>query len=67
MPWRCPACSIQIRHSDAEIAPRVGARYRCYACRLELALDAKTNRLVVPPLDVPANTRRAQKAPLTKR
>jgi predicted Zn finger-like uncharacterized protein len=50
MPWKCPACSTQIRHSDAEAAPRPGVVYRCSVCRLELVVDKETNRLVVVPL-----------------
>ncbi|HJZ72566.1 MAG TPA: hypothetical protein VKE51_12565 [Vicinamibacterales bacterium] len=47
MPWKCPACHIQIRHSDAEERPRVKSVYRCHVCRLELILDEVTNRLVL--------------------
>jgi predicted SprT family Zn-dependent metalloprotease len=50
MPWRCPACGIQIQHSEAETAPRPGVRYRCHVCRLELVLDGDGHKLTVPPL-----------------
>jgi DNA-directed RNA polymerase subunit RPC12/RpoP len=50
MPWKCPACSTQIRHSDAEPAPRPGVIYRCPVCRLELVVDERTTKLTVAPL-----------------
>jgi hypothetical protein len=50
MPWKCPACSTQIRHSDAEPAPRPGVIYRCPVCRLELVVEKGTNKLMVAPL-----------------
>jgi hypothetical protein len=50
MPWKCPACSTQIRHSDAEPAPRPGVIYRCPVCRLELVVDERTNKLTVAPI-----------------
>jgi hypothetical protein len=50
MPWKCPACSIQIHHLETESAPRLGVQYRCHVCRLELVLDAKSQRLVLAPL-----------------
>ena len=50
MPWRCPACGTQIRHSDTEDRPRAGGRYRCHICRLDLALDPTTDKLTVAPL-----------------
>lgn len=48
MPWRCPACEIQIRHSD--LKTRRGTRYRYHICRLKLMLDESANRLTVAPL-----------------
>lgn len=50
MPWRCPACQTQIRHSAGEDRPRTGVSYRCHVCRLELVLDADTQRLKVAPM-----------------
>ena len=50
MPWRCPACHIPIRHSELEDKPRLGVKYRCHICRLELQLDAHTQRLIVVPM-----------------
>jgi hypothetical protein len=50
MPWRCPACQIQIHHSDVEPKPRVSALYRCHICRMELTLDPKTDKLRVAPM-----------------
>jgi hypothetical protein len=51
MPWRCPACGIPIRHSEAELAPRLGVRYRCHVCRLELVVDPEDQKLTVPLVD----------------
>jgi hypothetical protein len=48
MPWKCPACETQIRH-DGDV-PQVSRVYRCHVCRLELTLDARTNKMAVPPL-----------------
>jgi hypothetical protein len=50
MPWRCPACQIPINHSDSEHQPRLGQRYRCHVCRLELVVDVITSKLTVAPL-----------------
>jgi len=33
-----------------EDRPRLGERYRCHICRLELTLDPTTNKLTVTPL-----------------
>ncbi len=50
MPWKCPACREQIRHSEAEERPRAGAQYRCHICRLDLVLDAQAEKLTVAPM-----------------
>ena len=50
MPWKCPACSEQIRHSQCEDQPRPGGIYRCHICRLELVLDLGSAKLTVAPL-----------------
>jgi hypothetical protein len=50
MPWKCPACGSQIRHSDLDDRPRLGERYRCHICRLDLKADPETKRLIVAPL-----------------
>lgn len=50
MPWTCPACSLAIKHSDQDANPRPGVVYRCHICRLELILDASSNKLVLAPL-----------------
>ncbi len=47
MPWRCPACHIQIRHNEREERPRAGMVYRCHVCRIELVLDAATEKLTL--------------------
>jgi hypothetical protein len=58
MPWRCPACRTQIRHSEVEDKPRLNTAYRCHICRLELVLDPDTQRLTVSPYDgEPRNVR----------
>jgi len=49
MPWRCPACQMQIRHSELEERPLTGHTYRCHICRLDLALDPETQKLTVAP------------------
>lgn len=49
MLWRCPACLVQIRHSELEERPLSGRTYRCHICRLDLALDAETQTLTVAP------------------
>ena len=51
MPWKCPACQEAIRHRPHEEKPRLGVRYRCPICRLELVLDPRTYQLIVAPLD----------------
>ena len=51
MPWKCPACSIEIIHIPIEEMPRPGHRYRCHICRLELVIDKDTNKLTVPRFD----------------
>lgn len=58
MPWKCPACDIQIRHSEIEDRPRSSSIYRCHICRLELVFDEKTGKLMVAPLppDTPNQT-----------
>jgi hypothetical protein len=58
MPWRCPACETPIQHSAVEDHPRPGIVYRCHICRLELVWDREANRLVVAPLDPPAELKR---------
>ncbi len=50
MPWRCPACHLPINHNEFEVKPRVGSKYRCHICRLELVLDDDADKLVVAPL-----------------
>ena len=50
MPWTCPACGVHIRHNEIDPAPRLGVVYRCPICRLELVLDASSNKLTVAPL-----------------
>jgi predicted Zn finger-like uncharacterized protein len=50
MVWKCPACGTQIRLLAAAAAPQAGVVYRCNVCRLELVVDEKTEKLIVPPL-----------------
>jgi len=40
---------MQIRHSELEARPQLGQIYRCHVCRLDLTLDAQTERLGVAP------------------
>jgi hypothetical protein len=68
MPWKCPACSEQIRHAPEEAAPKGGVVYRCHICRLELILDAPTGKLTVVPIlpdELPATV--ADQPPRTRR
>ena len=51
MPWRCPVCQTEVRHSALDEQPRVGL-YRCHVCRLELTFDRDTERMAVAPLEV---------------
>ena len=58
MPWRCPACHDQIKHNELEDHPRLGVTYRCHICRLELAVDRETGKLMaVPVVDDEPNDR----------
>ena len=45
MPWKCPACDIQIAHEGDEPEPQ--RVYRCHVCRIELLVDEPTHRLTV--------------------
>jgi hypothetical protein len=54
MTWTCPACQIAIQRSDE--TPRPGVTYRCHVCRLELAADLDTGKLVLAPLPGEADT-----------
>jgi hypothetical protein len=58
MPWKCPACSTQIQHSDLEPKPLLHTRYRCHVCRLELIVDPQRQKLIVVPLAFDENERR---------
>jgi hypothetical protein len=49
MPWTCPACQQQIRHSESEQEPRAGEKYRCHICRLELLADGYSREMVLAP------------------
>jgi hypothetical protein len=50
MVWRCPVCDITIEHSRFVHRPKLGVRYRCHICRLELVLNTATDWLEVEPL-----------------
>ena len=60
MPWRCPACQLAITHSPSEGVPRAGAIYRCHVCRIELAVDPTTKRLVAAPISAHEENERPQ-------
>jgi len=51
MPWTCPACSTQIRHSASETAPNAKTVYRCHVCRLELVVDEDEQKMKVAPFE----------------
>ncbi len=40
-----------IRHSEIEVKPRAGERYRCPTCRLTLDFDGTLEQFVVPPFE----------------
>jgi hypothetical protein len=42
---------MTIKHSESEPMPRLGVRYRCHICRLELVLDPARHKLAVRPFD----------------
>jgi hypothetical protein len=57
MPWTCPACGIQIHHQQEQPLPKVV--YRCHACRMELVVDERTQKLALAPFPTkldPRNT-----------
>jgi hypothetical protein len=45
MPWKCPACDIQIAHGGDQ--PERTRVYRCHVCHLELVFDEPTQKLTV--------------------
>jgi hypothetical protein len=53
MPWKCPACSGQIRHFASESWPRAGVTYRCEICKIDLVLDRVSTKLVLAPFPDP--------------
>jgi hypothetical protein len=63
MPWKCPACGININHHEGEFNPRRSTSYRCHSCRLELVLDPATNKLTVAPFPLDGET--VQKSQVT--
>jgi len=65
MAWKCPACETAIRHDGDAPDPR--RLYRCHVCRLELMLDATTNRMGLPPLADASNEPPTQKHPTKQR
>jgi uncharacterized protein (DUF983 family) len=50
MRFMCPACGSTIRHSEFEERPRIGVRYRCNVCRLDLQMNRAADKLVVVPI-----------------
>jgi len=60
VPWKCPACSTHIEHSEAAIQPVDGVLYRCSVCRLELIFDAAINMLTVAPLSREESNQKAR-------
>ncbi len=72
MPWHCPACDTIIRHSEIELRPRDGERYRCHTCRLTLDFNGTLEKFVVPPFETeqdapPAERSRRVPTPITGR
>jgi len=68
MPWRCPGCRSPIAHHPEESRPRVGQRYRCHVCRVDLEFDANSDKLMLaePMVDV-LGKRKAARARLRKK
>jgi hypothetical protein len=44
-----------VRHPEAEPIPRVGAIYRCPACRIELVVDTRTSKMKIAPIAAAAD------------
>ena len=65
MAWKCPACETAIRH-DGD-APTPGRLYRCHACRLELVVYERTNRMDLPQIIDTANDKKAPRKPTKMR
>jgi hypothetical protein len=49
MPWKCPACGIEITHDGDR--PERTCVYRCHVCRLELVLDEPAEKLTARSLE----------------
>ena len=48
MPWTCPACRMQVKHSAATPNPEVV--YRCSVCRLQMKFDPAVKKMKpIPP------------------
>jgi transposase-like protein len=56
MPWKCPACQNQIRHTGDR--PELQQVYRCHVCRIELVLDPLTRKLTAIALVAEVTDRR---------
>ena len=50
-PWHCPVCKSIVRLRDVELRPRLGERYRCHVCRLELLLNEVTGLMEIVPFE----------------
>jgi hypothetical protein len=64
MPWKCPACQTAIAHDPAAANPSPNTVYRCHVCRLELVVDALTNKLALAPLEMRERSDDDKKFPL---
>ncbi len=63
MSWHCPACHSIIRHSEPEVRPRIGERYRCHVCRLTLEFDESADKLTITPLETDHEVERVERRP----
>ena len=65
MPWKCPACGIEITH-DGDRPERLCV-YRCHVRRLEWVLDKPTGKLTARSLEENAARQTRKQTPLRSR
>jgi len=51
MPWRSPACRIEIQHHSTDTIPDRRDDYRSHLCRRNLRFDPALRKMVVAPLN----------------
>jgi hypothetical protein len=60
MPWRCPACGLDIHHYPTEELPDPRADYRCHLCRLNLRFDLDAKKMMAKVESTPRPTAQTQ-------